>query len=490
MRIVLFMILLQATIGSRLFLSNPSIGMNQMYQKLSQSQSSEINQDSQNMTAIQVQQEPQPYSKYNHPLVDYILGSIFLFFAVTIIWLNERRSVCQVTPIYKAWQQCEAVQDFKHPQENQNMKLVHVEGETRIQEGSKVIDPEFDVEVDYSIKLIREVEMYQWIEKKKIVSGETLYFYDKEWTKNHIDSTQFKEPNDKFFQNPETLPYESQIFYNEQVYFGGFVLSRFELDKIQNKCEIKYNKELVDRVQAATGDKLKVLGSDYFILDGCNLLSKKQTDQRNYAEIGDIRVSFFNVPCGPATVIAQQVQHKNPKDEKYFTFQPWDSLNQDKILKESDDQDSNSLVKQQTLAQRADISSQSSNLFYNALLNYQLPEQIHEVVDQPCHKDQVFQDLVNKSIGSLWPQRIFGYFASIIAYCILITPLLSSLNFLGLLKELDGRSNYLKICVLSILISLATEVFIIGLAWIRYKYVFSTVMFSLCAKIILFILLI
>ena len=55
----------------------------------------------------------------------------------------------------------------------------------------------------------------------------------------------------------------------------------------------------------ATSDKLKALGYNQIELDGCSLFARKSIDLRNETEIGDLKISFYNVPCGPVTVVAK-----------------------------------------------------------------------------------------------------------------------------------------------------------------------------------------
>jgi len=42
------------------------------------------------------------------------------------------------------------------------------------------------------------------------------------------------------------------------------------------------------------------------VLDGCSLFARKSAYIRNENEVGDLRISFYNVPCGPVTVVGKQ----------------------------------------------------------------------------------------------------------------------------------------------------------------------------------------
>jgi len=55
------------------------------------------------------------------------------------------------------------------------------------------------------------------------------------------------------------------------------------------------------------------------VFDGKHLVGKFHHDNiSGSSDIGDIRICYFQVPCGPISLVSQQVQ-----DRDYFTFRQW-----------------------------------------------------------------------------------------------------------------------------------------------------------------------
>lgn len=63
-------------------------------------------------------------------------------------------------------------------------------------------------------------------------------------------------------------------------------------------------------------------------------MARKNESKSGVTEIGDLRITFLRVPCGPTTIMAQQMQ-----DEKHFTFRKWNPQKLDVPLNEDNDQE-------------------------------------------------------------------------------------------------------------------------------------------------------
>ena len=73
--------------------------------------------------------------------------------------------------------------------ENHNFELVHTTGllETKIQVG----DSDIDYFKDNTVKLRRDVEVYQWFETEVTEGEQKIYSHDKKWTNQKINQSQF-----------------------------------------------------------------------------------------------------------------------------------------------------------------------------------------------------------------------------------------------------------------------------------------------------------
>lgn len=70
-----------------------------------------------------------------------------------------------------------------------------------------------------SVKIIRTVEMLQWVQRTTRRDNRDHHEYFKEWTGHIVNSNNFHEPQHR---NPSTIPYLSKTTTAEEVHFGGF----------------------------------------------------------------------------------------------------------------------------------------------------------------------------------------------------------------------------------------------------------------------------
>jgi hypothetical protein len=64
------------------------------------------------------------------------------------------------------------------------------------------MDHDFEVEAENSVKIIRHVEMYQWVEQEEKRENYTEYTYNKEWKRSLVDSSIF---HDSSKVNPSSM---------------------------------------------------------------------------------------------------------------------------------------------------------------------------------------------------------------------------------------------------------------------------------------------
>ena len=176
-------------------------------------------------------------------------------------------------------------------------KLIHISGEAKT--SGPLADPEFGISEE-AIKLIRKVEMYQWVEQvdsktENKVGGGTetkkTYSYDREWRGSHVDSSKFKVTNQH--QNPPKMPYDSATHVAEGVTVGAFTLPKFLISKISGSEQLAI--ESLAKLPAEMRAKARLnAGNIYFGADPAA------------PAVGDVRVSFSVVLPGPVSVMAQQ----------------------------------------------------------------------------------------------------------------------------------------------------------------------------------------
>lgn len=224
------------------------------------------------------------------------VGLIMVAIAVILLFWNEGRAVKRAKDLKEGAGSVVSVASDKVDPAMEG-QLVHLTGETKTR--GMLEDPEFGIGVA-AIKLIREVEMYQWVEvekseEKTSVGGTTetttTYTYQKEWKDSPVDSSRFKVTSG--YENPREMKYRSSTLMAEGVTMGAFDLPAFLVSQIGGATPLSV--ESLDKAadDIRTGGRLHEGG----VYLGAN---------PNAPAVGDMRISFLSVPTGPISVVAQQ----------------------------------------------------------------------------------------------------------------------------------------------------------------------------------------
>jgi len=224
------------------------------------------------------------------------VGLIMVAVAVVLLFWNEGRAVKRAKDLKEgAGSVVSVASDRVDPA--MEGKLVHLTGETKTP--GLLEDPEFGIAAT-AIKLIREVEMYQWVEvekseEKTSVGGTTetttTYTYQKEWRDSPVDSTRFKVTSG--YENPREMKYRSNTLMAEGVTMGAFDLPAFLVSQIGGATPLQ-----VESLDKTAGD----IRAAARLHEGGVYLGANPDSPA----VGDLRISFLAVPTGPISVVAQQ----------------------------------------------------------------------------------------------------------------------------------------------------------------------------------------
>lgn len=225
-----------------------------------------------------------------------LFGVVLVLIGTVLLFWNEGRAVKRYKDLKEG---AGAVVSIASDQVDPTMegKLVHLTGETKTD--APLTDEAFGVTAQ-AVKLIREAEMYQWVEvvrtetKNKVGGGTEevkTYSYEKEWRDSPVDSSRFKVASDH--RNPTEMPFRDAASTADPVTFGAFTLPDFLVAQIggAQALPVESLETAAEEVRAAA--KLDN-GLVYFGNDPKSPV------------VGDLRVRFLSVPTGPASVIAQQ----------------------------------------------------------------------------------------------------------------------------------------------------------------------------------------
>ncbi len=237
------------------------------------------------------------FSRIGGAIKGVLIGLIIFIVAFPLLFWNEGRAVRTFKSLNEgAGTIIEVSADTVDPANAG--KLIHITGDAV--SPNPVTDPDLNLEVE-ALKLIRNVEIFQWKEtikttEKKNVGGSTTKtetpVYDKVWVDSPIDSSSFKDKGPH--TNTGSLPLQDNKAVATPITVGAFTLNSTLVGKIGNTSSFKLDESF--RLPDALGAKAAVVNGGIYI-----------GENPSSPAIGDVRITFAQVPSGPVSIAAQQV---------------------------------------------------------------------------------------------------------------------------------------------------------------------------------------
>lgn len=258
-------------------------------------------------------------------------GILLIIAATWLMYWNEGRSVRTGDAIAEAQLVTEELPGISSLDSSFDGKLVHAAGKAETTD--ELTDGMFGVKVN-AIKLRRKVEYYQWVEtsqqekRTKLGGGEetvTTYSYHKEWVTNPVDSQSFKQSADH--ENMTRIQAQNEDKYASNVTFGAYRLPDFLIRSIggEQPVQLQLTDEQRSELQRAffsrnpadlantadntlehaenTSETARASGPNTMINMQGNCLYIGRNP--NTPKIGDVRVTFFEVPSSEISIIAK-----------------------------------------------------------------------------------------------------------------------------------------------------------------------------------------
>ena len=235
-------------------------------------------------------------------------GFVMLIAGTILLFWNEGRTVKTTRMLKEAQGICIDVPDVSSVNPENEGKLIHA---TAIAKTDDVLEESFFGINANALKLIRDVEYYQVVEhsktetKDKVGGGQettTTYTYSAEWVSSPINSADFHDPSERD-ANWAFLQLDDETQQAQNVAFGGYRLPA-ELvaqknDKVNHPVELdaeyaEYLNEQLAKQVNERGDFLHVNGNTIY----CG-------QNPNSPYVGDVRISFYRVDNGEASIIAR-----------------------------------------------------------------------------------------------------------------------------------------------------------------------------------------
>jgi hypothetical protein len=236
-------------------------------------------------------------SRIGQAITGVLVGLVLVLVAFPLLWWNEGRAVRTARSLQEGASAVISVPFDRVDAANEG-KLVHLSGEATTSE--TVSDPEFGVSAPSAIKLVRNVEMYQWQEEKKsqerskLGGGKettTTYTYSTQWSGRPVDSSSFKHPEGH--GNPGSFPFESRTITAGAVTVGGFTLSPDLIAKIDTREARPVGESDANALPA--GSNLTMAGGVFY-----------RGENPSVPKVGDLRVKFEIVKPQVVSIVAVQ----------------------------------------------------------------------------------------------------------------------------------------------------------------------------------------
>ncbi len=233
-------------------------------------------------------------SRLSESIKSVLFGVVLFGVAFPLLFWNEGRAVRTTKSLEEGAGVVVSASADSVSASNEG-KLVHVSGSTKTDE--VLADEAFGIS-ENAIQLVRDVEMYQWVEEsstqteKKLGGSEertTTYEYDKAWRSSLVDSSAFQSPGGH--ENPRAFPYDSRRVMASEVRLGAYLLSDSQISMLRKTESLP--------VTTLPSN----LGPNVGAHDGAAYLGRDPSSP----DVGDLRVNFRVLRSGPVSVVARQV---------------------------------------------------------------------------------------------------------------------------------------------------------------------------------------
>lgn len=259
-------------------------------------------------------------------------GILLIIAATWLMYWNEGRSVRTGDAITEAQLAAEELPSISALDGAFDGKLVHAVGATATTD--ELTDPMFGIKAN-AVKLRRKVEYYQWVEESKqetrtkLGGGQetvTTYTYRMDWVSTPVDSQNFKRTEGH--ENMTRIQAKNEEQYAKNVSFGAYRLPDFFIRAMSGERAVQLNltdderSELqkaffsqnpMDMVDNAVNGNLEenIDNAVTRVVRGPNTMINMQGNflyigrRPNQPKVGDVRVSFFEVPPAEISIIAK-----------------------------------------------------------------------------------------------------------------------------------------------------------------------------------------
>lgn len=212
----------------------------------------------------------------------HVVGALLMFAAVSLVAVTARSQFNFRAIAVRHGGEIIELGPQAQPQPGQHGYMARIAGTPAVVEAPH--DPDFNLRVNTPI-LMRHVEMFQWREVR--ISGSV--HYEQDWVDHPLDASHFEQPAGH--ANPGAFPLNSEKFDAGLVQIGGFKLSPLLLHALPGSAPVTPDLQALPQNLAASFSRYQ----DYLVTSA----------QPGYPQLGDVRVSWDEVPLQPVTIVAR-----------------------------------------------------------------------------------------------------------------------------------------------------------------------------------------
>ncbi len=223
-------------------------------------------------------------------------GVLIFFGALGVLIWNEGRAIKTARSLEEGSKSVVSVVADTIDAANDG-KLVHVSGHLDTPNDA-VYDQQLGLAFPQSLKVKREVQMYQWKResqnKSQSKGSNSSYRYVQAWDNNSIDSKNFP-PN---YQNPSFVV-EKQTFLAELIQLGAFTVTSSLMKDVPASAKVVLNDGYFTQSPSLIRRSRTLYNGDLY-------LSSSRQSEPTSPQIGDMRISLYAAGPMMASIVAQQ----------------------------------------------------------------------------------------------------------------------------------------------------------------------------------------
>lgn len=230
--------------------------------------------------------------RIGNSIAGVLVGLGFCIAAFVLLWWNEGRAVRETRSLDEGASLVASVGTERVDAALQG-KLIHVSGLVRPLE--PLVEPDFGWSIP-ALGLRRDVEMYQWHERRETRERKTLgggtetvteYRYERKWSDEAIDSSRFEHPEGH--ANPGALPFPSVRRTVERAALGAYELGPALVERFDAW------ERFAPPSDAAPPAGFRATADGYH-----------RGADAGSPQVGDVRIRFERVPEGRYSIVGRQ----------------------------------------------------------------------------------------------------------------------------------------------------------------------------------------